>query len=292
MSTKNIYTAVIVMLALVMVLVALMATGVIGGKEEETELQSYIATRVVQASETNEYGEITYYTMLEEYLELGVSSDHTYKPTTRPSTTENPFVEQDSFVYVTNEDGSPVYGEDGKPVTEVVKVTVDRNSITTQAPVPPETAYHQVTDANGKPVLDENGQPVTEAVTVETTTAPATTDRWSQSDEGFKGLRDDELANNIIDQINSDRKSVGGRAPLAVELNGIARSDSSFSAMKGFEDEVSGRGMTFVTTYGGGQLYADVARAMSSKIHSDSATKIGVGVFKANGKYYTTVIIE
>lgn len=295
MSTKNIYTAVVVMLALVMVLVALMATGVIGGKEEEkTELQSYIATRVVQASETNEYGEITYYTMLEEYLELGVSSDHTYKKTTKPADTEteSPFVEQDSFVYVTNEDGSPVYGENGKPVTEVVKVTVDKNSITTQEPAPPETAYQQVTDENGNPVLDENGQPVTQTVTVESTTAEATTDRWAQEDEGFKGIRDDELANNIIDQINSDRESYSGRAPLAAELNGVARSDSSFSAMKGFEDKVSGRGMTFVTTYGGSQLYADIARAMSSKIHSDSATQIGVGVFKANNKYYTTVIIE
>ena len=54
MSTKNIYTAVVVMLALVMLIIALMATGVIGGKEEETEVHSYIATRVVQASETNE----------------------------------------------------------------------------------------------------------------------------------------------------------------------------------------------------------------------------------------------
>ena len=293
MSTKNIYTAVAVMLSLVMVLIALMATGVIGGKkEDETELQSFIATRVVEASETNEYGEITYYTMLEEYVELGVSSDHTYKPTTKPSTTDDPFVEQDSFAYVTNEDGSPVYGEDGKPVTEVVKVTVDKNSITTQEPVEPETEYQQVTDENGNPVLDENGQPVTESVTVESTTAAPTTDRWSQEDEGFKGIRDDALANNIIEQINSDRESVGGKAPLVVELNGVARSDSSFSAMKGFEDRVSGRGMTFVTTYGGSQLYADIARAMSSKIHSDSATIIGVGVAKSNGKYYTTVIIE
>ena len=292
MSTKNIYTAVVVMLALVMVLIALMATGVIGGKEEKTEPESFIATRVIEASGTNEYGEITYYTMLEEYVELGVSSDHTYKPTTRPTTTEDPFVEQDSFVYVTNEDGSPVYGEDGRPVTDVVKVTVDKNSITTQEPVPPETEYHQVTDENGNPVLDENGQPVTEAFTVESTTAEATTDRWAQEDGGFKGIRDDELASDIIDQINSDRESVGGRASLSVELNGVARSDSSFSSMKGFEDKTSGRGMTFVTTYGGSQLYADIARAMSGRIHSDSATAIGVGVVKANGKYYTTVIIE
>ena len=47
MSTKNIYTGVAVMLALVMLLVALMATGVIGKKDdEETEIQSYIATRI------------------------------------------------------------------------------------------------------------------------------------------------------------------------------------------------------------------------------------------------------
>ena len=38
--------------------------------------------------------------------------------------------------------------------------------------------------------------------------------------------------------------------------------------------------------------YADIARALSGKIHSDSVTKIGVGVTKTGGKYYTTVIIE
>lgn len=301
MSTKNIYTGVAVMLALVMVLIALMATGVIGKKDdEETEIQSYIATRIEIESGTNEFGDITFYTVLEEYVELGVSSDHTYKPTTRPTTTEDPFVEQDSYVYVTNEDGSPVYGDDGKPVTEVVKVTVDKNSITTTEPVPPETVYQQVTDEHGAPVFDENGQPVTESVTVEATAA-ATTDRWaeeSRSDNGFlpdieiQVGRDDALANNIISQINSDRMSVGGKEALAAELNGPARSDSSFSAMPGFEDRVSGRGMTFVTTYGGSQLYADIAKAMSSRIHSDSATKIGVGVSKSGGKYYTTVIIE
>ena len=102
MSTKNIYTAVVVMLALVMVLIVLMATGVIGGKEEETELQTFIGTRVVEVSQTDENGDVTYYTMFEEYIELGVSSDHTYKKTTKPTTTEDPFVEQDSFVYVTN----------------------------------------------------------------------------------------------------------------------------------------------------------------------------------------------
>lgn len=59
-----------------------------------------------------------------------------------------------------------------------------------------------------------------------------------------------------------------------------------------YQDRVSGRGMTFVTTYGGSQLYADIARAMSGKIHSDSVTQIGVGVTKTGGKYYTTVIIE
>ncbi len=290
MSNKNIYTAVAVMLALVMLLVALMATGVIGKKEEKTE-PYHIETRIEVESATNEFGDVTFYTVLEEYLVPGVSSDHTYKPTTRPSTTENPFVEQDSYVYVTGEDGSPVYGEDGKPVTEVVKVTVDKNSITTMPTTEPETYYNQVTDENGAPVFDENGQPVTEAVIVEPTTE-TTTDRWAQDDNGFKGVRDDELASAIIDQINSDRSSIGGKAALSVELNGVARSDSSFSTMPGFEDKVSGRGMTFVTTYGGSQLYADIARSMSSRIHSDSATKIGVGVLKAGGKYYTTVIIE
>lgn len=303
MSTKNIYTGVAVMLALVMTLVALMATGVIGGKDEEkehTEPKTIIATRFIDASRIDENGDITFYTVLEEYAELSVSSDHTYKKTTRPTTTEDPFVEQDSYAYVTNEDGSPVYGDDGKPVTEVVKVTVDKNSITTTEPVPPETVYQQVTDEHGAPVFDENGQPVTESVTVETT-VEATTDRWaeeSRSDNGFlpdidiQVGRDDALANNIIDQINSDRMSVGGKEALSVELNATARSDSTFSAMKGYEDKISGRGTTFVTSYGGAQLYADIAKSMSGKIHSDSATKIGVGVSKLGGKYYTTVIIE
>jgi hypothetical protein len=141
---------------------------------------------------------------------------------------------------------------------------------------------------------------VFESVVVETV-PETTTDRWaeeSRSDNGFlpdidiQVGRDDALANNIIDQINSDRESFGGKSPLAVELNGVARQDSTFSIMPGYSERVSGRGQTFITTYGGSQLYADIAKAMSGRIHSDSATAIGVGVVKANGKYYTTVIIE
>lgn len=296
MSTKNIFTGLIVLLALLMVVAVLIATGVIGDKEDEQP--TVIETAIVEMSETNQFGDVVFYTMVSEYVRPGVSSDHTYKRTTRPET-EPPFAEVESYVYVTNEDGSPVYGEDGKPVTEVVKVTVDKNSLTTEQVIP-ETAYQQVTDANGNPVFDENGNPVTEAVTVVVTAAP-TTDRWaeeSRSDNGFlpeidiQVGRDDELANNIISQINADRSTVGGKAPLAAELNGVARQDSAFSSMPIYKDRVSGRGMTFVTTYGGSQLYADVARAMSGRIHSDSATKIGVGVTKTGGKYYTTVIIE
>lgn len=291
MSNKNIYTGIAVLSALVMVLIVFLVT-TNKDREDATTKPYHWETRIEVESATNEFGDVTFYTVYQEYLVPGVSSDHTYKPTTRPSTTESPFVEQDSFVYVTNEDGSPVYGEDGKPVTEVVKVTVDKNSVTTAPPPETETRFEVVTDESGAPVTDENGLPVTGAVAVEVTSAP-TTDRWAEDNNGgFAPVRDDALASDIIDQINSDRSSVGGRAPLAVELNGVARSDSSFSAMKGFEDRVSGRGMTFVTTYGGVQLYSDIARAMSGKIHSDSATEIGVGVFKSGGKYYTTVIIE
>lgn len=301
MSTKNIFTGLVVLLAVLMVIAVLLVTGVIGGDEETTAEPTVIETKIVQASETNASGDIIYYTMVEEYVRPGVSSDHTYKRTTRAAKeTESPFVEQDSFVYVTNEDGSPAYGEDGKPVTEIVKVTVDKNSITTAEPVPPETVYQQVTDEHGAPVFDENGQPVTEALTVEVT-EEVTTDIWaeeSRSDNGFlpdieiNVGRDDALASNIITQVNNDRASVGGRAALSADLNAVARSDSSFSAMPGYQDKVSGRGMTFITEYGGSRLYADVARSMSSLIHSDSVSKIGVGVSRYNGKYYTTVIIE
>ena len=296
MSTKNIFTGLIVLLALLMIVAVLIATGVIGNKEDEQP--TVVETAIINVSGTDQYGEVTFYTMVSEYIRPGVSSDHTYKRTTRRET-ESPYAEVDSKVYVTDENGNPVYGEDGKPVTEVVKVTVDKNSLTTEAVVP-ETVYNQVTDENGAPVFDENGNPVTEAVTVIVTAAP-TTDRWaeeSRSDNGFlpdidiQVGRDDALANNIIDQINSDRSSVGGKAPLANELGAAARQDSAFSSMPVYKDRVSGRGMTFVTTYGGSQLYADIARAMSGKIHSDSSTKIGVGVTKTGGKYYTTVIIE
>ena len=297
MSTKNIFTGLVVLLALLMVVAVLLATGVIGDKEDEQP--TVIETAIVEASATNEFGDITYYTMVSEYARPGVSSDHTYKRTTKTET-ESPYAEVDSHVYVTNEDGSPVYGDDGKPVTQVVKVTVDKNNLTTEDPVPPETHYQQVTDENGAPVFDENGQPVTEAVEIETV-PETTTDRWaeeSRSDNGFlpdiniQVGRDDALANNIIAQINSDRESVGGKSALVVELNGVARQDSAFSVLPGYSDRVSGRGQTFITTYGGSQLYADIAKAMSVRIHSDSATKIGVGVSKSGGKYYTTVIIE
>lgn len=296
MSTKNIFTGLIVLLALLMIVAVLIATGVIGNKEDEQP--TVIETAIINVSGTDQYGEVTFYTMVSEYIRPGVSSDHTYKRTTRHET-ESPYAEVDSAVYVTDENGNPVYGEDGKPVTEVVKVTVDKNSLTTEEVIP-ETVYNQVTDENGAPVFDENGNPVTEAVTVVATAAP-TTDRWaeeSRSDNGFlpdidiQVGRDDALANNIIDQINADRSSVGGKAPLADELGAAARQDSAFSSMPVYKDRVSGRGMTFVTTYGGSQLYADIARAMSGKIHSDSASKIGVGVTKTGGKYYTTVIIE
>lgn len=296
MSTKNIFTGLIVLLAMLMVVAVLIATGVIGNKEDEQP--TVIETAIVEMSETNQFGDVVFYTMVSEYVRPGVSSDHTYKRTTRPET-EPPFAEVESFVYVTNEDGSPVYGEDGKPVTEAVIITVDRNSLTTEQVVP-ETAYQQVTDESGNPVLDENGNPVTEAITVVVTEAP-TTDRWaeeSRSDNSFlpdidiQVGRDDALAENIVSQINADRSSVGGRAALSDELSAVARQDSAFSSMAIYNDRVSGRGMTFVTTYGGSRLYADIARAMSSKIHSDSATKIGVGVTKTGGKYYTTVIIE
>ncbi len=298
MSTKNIFTGLVVLLAMLMVVAVLLATGVIGNKEDEQP--TVIETAIIEASETNALGDIIYYTMVSEYARPGVSSDHTYKRTTGRPTTESPYAEVDSNVYVTNEDGSPVYGDDGKPVTAVVKVTVDKNSLTTDAPAVPETFYHQVTDEHGAPVFDENGQPVTEAVVIEPT-AEVTTDRWAEESRADNGFlpdidiqigRDDALANNIIDQINSDRESIGGRAALAAELNGVARQDSAFSAMPGYTDRVSGRGMTFVTSYGGSQLYADIAKAMSGRIHSDSATKIGVGVSKSGGKYYTTVIIE
>lgn len=296
MSTKNIFTGLIVLLALLMVVAVLIATGVIGDKEDEQP--TVIETAIVEMSETNQFGEVTFYTMVSEYARPGVSSDHTYKRTTRPET-EPPFAEVESFVYVTNEDGSPVYGEDGKPVTEAVIITVDRNSLTTEQVVP-ETAYQQVTDENGNAVLDENSNPVTEAVTVVVTEAQ-TTDRWAEESRSDNGIlpdidiqvgRDDALANNIISQINADRESVGGRAALSDELSAVARQDSAFSSMPVYNDRVTGRGMTFVTTYGGSQLYADIARAMSGMIHSDSATKIGVGVTKTGGKYYTTVIIE
>ena len=297
-STKDIITGLVVLLALLMVVAVLLATGVIGNKKDETQ-PTVVETAIIKVSETNQWGDVTFYTMVSEYIRPGVSSDHTYKRTTAAKT-ESPFAEVDSYVYVTDESGNPVYGDNGKPVTEVVKVTVDKNSITTDAPVPPETVVQQVTDENGAPVFDENGQPVTEAVTVEAT-VPPTTDRWaeeSRADNGFlpdidiQVGRDDKLASVIIEQINSDRSDIGGREPLAAELNGAARQDSAFSTMPGYGDRVSGRGMTFVTTYGGSQLYADIAKAMSGKIHSDTATQIGVGVSKAGGKYYTTVIIE
>ena len=93
MSTKNIFTGLVVLLALLMVVAVLLATGVIGNKEDEQP--TVIETAIVEASATNEFGDITFYTMVSEYVRPGVSSDHTYKRTTAKPTTESPFAEVD-----------------------------------------------------------------------------------------------------------------------------------------------------------------------------------------------------
>lgn len=307
MSKKNIITSVVAGLALILVVVVvLVETGVINSdfsKEPETVIES----EIIVVSETNEFGDVEYLTMVTRYVKPKVSSNHRYptkKTTTaKPTTTTVRYVEQSSYVHVTDPDGIPQFNPDGTPVTEVVTYTVREDSITKPTTAAPKTSAVVVTDASGNRQTDASGNPVTEVVTYNETTTKGP-DIWSENTQaGTAGStsvevnvkRDDNLAQAVVDQINADR-AAEGLEPLehATGLKATARANSTAMALPEiYGDNLPADGAyTLKTTYGGSPIYQTVIAANRSTAMSPDTTKIGVGVVIFEGQYYTTVIFR
>ncbi len=306
MSSKNILTGIVVALALILVVVVILVkSNVFESKEvTTTEMETIVETKIILVSETNDMGEQL--TMVSKYHRPKYSSIHTYPTTKKPSTTaeetttEVQYVEQMSFVHVTDENGNRLFMEDGTPITETVVYTVDANSLTTtEAPSTtefvPRTSVVQVTNVFGRPDGDK-----TEIVTLD---APPTTkaDIWSKNtQEGTTGKinvetdikRDDNLAQSIVEQINRDR-AAQGLAPLehSTNLKASARTNSMALALpEVYGESKVNADYTCQTAYGGESLYMMVADSTRAKAQSADVTQIGVGVVIYKDKYYTTVI--
>lgn len=313
---QNILTGVVVALALILLLVVILVkAGVFDGKEKTTAEETVIDTAVVLASETQENGEVTYYTVFSRYVRPKISSNHVYptKKTTAGSTTAA-YVEVTEIEYETDAEGNRVLDENGQPVTKVVRYTVPADSTTleeTTTKYVQRTQYQVVTDpVFKKPKKDKDGNVITEVVTLD----PPRTEKpdiWSESvvpgtvsetdrpgvDIDLNGgvVRDDALAQSIVSAINSDREAAG-LAPLtdSTKLKGMARARSKSAARPDmFGDySISGTAYEFTTSYGGKALYGDIASSASGSAMSESVSSVGVGVVKYMDTYYTTVIFE
>ena len=312
---QNILTGVVVALALILLLVVILVkTGIFNSSEKTTAEETVIDTAVVIASETQENGEVTYYTVFSRYARPKISSNHVYptKKTTAPSSTVA-YVEVTEVEYETDAEGNRVLDENGQPVTRVVKYTVPADSLAaaeTTTKYVQRTEYRVVTDpVLRRPKKDKDGNVITELVTLD----PPRTEKpdiWSESvepgtvtrsgrfgDIDLSGgvVRDDALAQSIVSAINSDREAAG-LAPLSdsTKLKGMARARSKSVALPDiFGDySVSGTVYEFKTSYGGKALYGDVSASAGGSIMSESVSSVGVGVVKYMDTYYTTVIFE
>ncbi len=305
MSKKNVVTGAIAALALVLVVfVVLIETGIVDTRSL-TQPQTVIESEIIVVSETNEQGEIEFITMVTKYARPKVSSNHRYptkkpKPTTTKATTVK-YVEQSSYVHLTDPNGIPLFNDDGTPVTEVLTYTIAEESLTQPTTAEPKTSAVAVTDPDGVVQTDVSGNPVTEVVTyIETTTKGP--DIWSENtQEGTTKApliqtevkRDDALAQAIVDQINADRKAQG-LEPLqhTTTLKASARTNSMALALPDIYGQGNGNAYTLVTKYGGNPVYQTVAAANRDKIMSAETTQIGVGVVKYEGQYYTSVLFN
>lgn len=302
MSKKNIITGAVAALALALVVfVVLIETGIVDTRSL-TQAQTVIESEIIVVSETNEQGEIEFITMVTKYARPKVTSNHRYptkKPTTTlPATTTVKYVEQSSYVHITDVNGIPQFNDDGTPVTEVVTYTIAENSLTQPTTVAPKTSAVAVTSPDGAVQTDVSGNPVTEVVTyIETTTQGP--DIWSENtQEGTTKApliqtdvkRDDALAQAIVDQINADRKEQG-LEPLehTTNLKAQARTNSMALALPEIYGSSNGSAYTLVTKYGGNPVYQQVAAANRDRIMSADTKQIGVGVVKYNDQYYTSV---
>ncbi len=305
MSKKNIITGAVAALALVLVVfVVLIETGIVDTRSL-TQAQTVIESEIIVVSETNEQGEIEFITMVTKYSRPKVTSNHRYptkKPTTTlPKTTTVKYVEQSSYVHLTDPNGIPLFDDYGNPVTEVVTYTIAENSLTQPTTAEPKTSAVAVTSPDGVVQTDVSGNPVTEVVTyIETTTKGP--DIWSENtQEGTTKApfiqtdvkRDDALAQAIVDQINADRNEQG-LEPLehTTNLKAQARTNSMAMALPEIYGSSSSSAYTLITKYGGNPVYQQVAAANRDKIMSADTTQIGVGVVKYNDQYYTSVFFN
>lgn len=304
MSKKNVVTGAIAALALVLVVfVVLIETGIVDTRSL-TQPQTVIESEIIVVSETNEQGEIEFITMVTKYARPKVSSNHRYptkktKPTTTKATTVK-YVEQSSYVHLTDPNGIPLFNDDGTPVTEVLTYTIAEESLTQPTTAEPRTSAVAVTDPDGVVQTDVSGNPVTEVVTyIETTTKGP--DIWSENtQEGTTKApliqtevkRDDALAQAIVDQINADRKEQG-LSPLehTTTLKASARTNSMALALPDIYGKSNGNAYTLITKYGGNPVYQQVAAANRERLMSADTKQIGVGVVKYEGQYYTSVLL-
>lgn len=295
---KNVLTIAVAIAALLLTLVVvLVATGVINIGPDKTEPETIVETDVVVVSKTNEQGEVEYMTMVTKYYKPNVTVFHKYptKPTTTGvSTTAVNYIEQTSYVYATNPDGSVIMDDNGVIATEVVSYTVREDSITS---APPKTSAVAVTGEGGVQQTDASGNPVTEVVTYYETTEP---DIWATESTGTTKQqiivpiieRDDALADNIIAEINKMRVNNGLEPLDTSSLKSAARTNSQNVAYPEYYANklIAPNSYMVETSFGGKSLFVKVSSENEAKILSPDTTKIGVGITIRDGIYYTTVI--
>ena len=226
---QNTLTVVVAVAALLLAgVVVLVKTGVLSRSREEPE-ETVTETRIVEVSEVNENGEIIYYTIAETYVKPGISSNHRYPYTTKKTTTSSgttneeegtSFVEVTEYQPVLDENGYPMFDENGELVTSVVTYTKpvdkDGNIIEEETTSVEEGGSQEETtgettttaeyyEVNGKVVTDRHGDPVTRVTVTspfrrrgrdDTTAAPTTS--------AVTGSQDSSVRTSV----NSDSASV------------------------------------------------------------------------------------
>lgn len=294
-SKRDVVTMVTVAVALALVVIVFVKIYTGNNEILDSDAQN---TTVHLYSETREDGSIEFYTMIEEYTNSGEHASVSYRPRTtkEPSTTKGESTTTKpvtSVVAVTDENGEAVTDENGNPVTQVVTVT----QTTTK---PSTTSVIAVTDENGEAVTDENGNPVTRVVTeaVETTTR----DIWShESTTNRLGIEleysnESATASTLVSEINKKRAENG---LSALENNGaLATAARTNSMARAIPDSFGSSGAnlgkstyTFETSGAGATIYNNILSSASEVVESGAYSRIGIGVIKYEGMYYTTVIL-
>ena len=281
---NNIITLAVPLLALVLLIVVILTkTGVLSGAEKTTAVstETVIQTEVVVESETNDNGDIVYYTMIHEYVKPKISSNHTYATTT-VTTTESPYDEVTSVEYV-YEDGALVVDENGVPWTKIVSYTVPKTE--------------EQTDEEGNTILTQASENQSE----ETTENPFANveETTTISILGFdltpSIVRDDELGNTILSQLNKEREALEmSEFKNVTSLNASARSNSLALAMPSVYQQVTAfpNKFQFETDYGGSSLYEDIKNACGDVLTNADLDRVGIAVMESDGKYFTTVIFN